>query len=77
MIVLSTIKLQFQGLFVPISLRPVLGIVAAYVMAPVWSSRSKLFPPGECCGVCKTIHRIWLRTLSIALEKELKVLETA
>ena len=28
-------NLQFQGLFVPISLRPVLGVVAAYVMTIV------------------------------------------
>ena len=40
LIVLSTINLQFQGRFVPISLRPVLRIVAAYVMATVWSSCS-------------------------------------
>ena len=32
MIVLSTVNLQFQGQFVPLSLRPVLRIVAAYVM---------------------------------------------
>jgi len=30
---LSTVNLQFQGQFVPISLRTVLGIVATYVMA--------------------------------------------
>ena len=40
LIVLSTVSLQFQGQFVPISLRPVLGVVAAYVMATVWSSCS-------------------------------------
>ena len=40
MIVLSIVNLQFQGQFVPKSLRPVLGIVAAYVMATVWSSCS-------------------------------------
>ena len=38
--VLSTVNLQFQGQFVPISLRPVLRIVAAYVMATAWSSCS-------------------------------------
>ena len=37
-IILGTINLQFQGWFVPISLRPILGIVAAYVIATVWSS---------------------------------------
>ena len=40
LIVLSTVNLQFKGQFVPISLRPVLGIVAAYVMATVCSSCS-------------------------------------
>ena len=40
LIVLGTVNLQFQGRFVPISLRPVLRIVAAYVLAKVWSSCS-------------------------------------
>ena len=40
LIVLSTANLQFQDPFVPISLTPVFGIVAAYVMATVWSSCS-------------------------------------
>ena len=39
-IVLGTVNLQFQFRFVSNSLRPVLGIVAAYVTATVWSSRS-------------------------------------
>ena len=37
LVVLGTVNLQFQGLFVPISLRPVLKIVAAYVVGTVWS----------------------------------------
>ena len=40
LIVLSTVNLQFQGQFVPASLQPVLRIVAACVMATVWSSNS-------------------------------------
>jgi len=40
LIVLSTVTLQSHGQFVPISLRPILGIVAAYVMATVWLSCS-------------------------------------
>ena len=40
LIVLGTVNLQFQGPFVLISLRPVLRIVAAYVMSTVWSSYS-------------------------------------
>ena len=34
----SSSSLQFQGLFVPISLRPVLRIAAAHVVGKVWSS---------------------------------------
>ena len=36
LIVLSTVNLQFQGQFVPIYLRPILRIAAAYVTATVW-----------------------------------------
>ena len=36
LVVLCTVNLQFQGWFVPISLRPVLRIMAAHVT--VWSS---------------------------------------
>ena len=35
LIVISTVRLQFQGQLVTISLRSVLGTVAAYVMATV------------------------------------------
>ena len=38
LIVLSTVSLQFQGQFVPVSLRPILRAVASYVMATAWSS---------------------------------------
>jgi len=37
LIVLGTVNLQFQGPFIPICLRPILGIVAAYVIAAVRS----------------------------------------
>ena len=40
LIVLGTVNLQFQGPFVPISLRPILGIVAAHVLGAVCSSCS-------------------------------------
>ena len=43
--ILSIVSLQFQGQFVPISLRPVLRIVAPYFMDTVQSSCSKLLPP--------------------------------
>ena len=74
---LSTVNFQFQGRFVLISLRLILGIVAAHVTATVWSSCSSLLPPGEGFSIYKTAHRIWLRILSVALEKELKVLDFA
>ena len=73
-IVLSTVNLQFQDQFVSISLRPVLGTVAAHIIGVVWSSCSS---PTWCFGIYKTSHRIWLRILSIALEKKLKVLDYA
>ena len=40
LIVLGTVSLQFQGLFVPISLRPVFGIAAASATGTIWSSCS-------------------------------------
>ena len=55
LIVLSTVNLQFQGRFIPISLRPVLGIVAANVTATVWPSCSSLLPPG---GVSVSIRQL-------------------
>ena len=38
LIILGTVSLQFHGRFVSISLKPVLRIVAAYVMVTAWSS---------------------------------------
>ena len=38
LISINTVSLYFQGCCVPISLRPVLGTVAANVPATVWSS---------------------------------------
>ena len=64
-----------QGWFVPISLRPVLKIVAAYVKATGWSLCSYLLPPGRGFNTYKTAHRIKFRVLSIALEKELETLD--
>ena len=40
LIALSSVNLQFQNWFIPISLRRVFKIVEAYVMATVWSSCS-------------------------------------
>ena len=36
-VVLGIVNLHFQGLFVPISLRPILGTVAARVLGTAWS----------------------------------------
>ena len=46
-------------------------------MATVWLSHKLTSLPGEGFSICKTAHRIWLRGLPIALEKELKVLDYA
>ena len=54
-------------------LRPVLGIMATCVMTLC----SQLLPPGGGFSIYKTVHRIWLRILSIALEKEVRFLEYA
>ena len=45
-----------MGPFVPIPLRPILGIVAAYVMAIIWSSCSKCLPPGGGFSIYKIVH---------------------
>ena len=42
LIILGTVSLQFHGRFASISLKPVLRIVAAYVMVTAWSSRNYL-----------------------------------
>ena len=60
-----------------ISLRLILRIVAAYVMATVWSSLVNFFCLAGGFSKYKTAQRIWLRTLSIALEEALKVLDLA
>ena len=55
----------------------VLGTVAAFVVASIWSSCSHPPPPGGGFSVCKTALKIWLRILSIGLKEELKVLDYA
>ena len=45
LVALGTVNLHFQGPFVPSSLRPVLGTVAAHVLGVVWSSCITC-PPG-------------------------------
>ena len=45
LVVLGTVNLQFQGPFVPVSLRPVLGIVAAHVLGSL-VFKQLTSPPG-------------------------------
>ena len=71
LVVLGTVNRQFQGALVPISLLSILRIVAAQVLGTVWVIMSLTFPPGGL------VHRIWLRILSTALEKEPDVLNYA
>ena len=68
LIVLATVNLQFQVRFVSISFRPVLRTVVADVIGTVWSSWVN-FSTWDF-STYKTIHKIWLRIMSIALEKE-------
>ena len=67
MAVLDTANLHSQDPFIPISLQPVLGMVAAYVL--VQSDHHVVNFPTWYFGVYKTAHRIWLRILPTALEK--------
>ena len=73
--VLGTVTLQFQGPFVPISLQPNLGTAAAHVLGIVGCQVVNFST--WCFSIYKRVHRIWLRILYIALEKELKVLDYA
>ena len=73
--VLGTVTLQFQGPFVPVSLQPNLGTAAAHVLGIVGCQVVNFST--WCFCIYKRVHRIWLRILSIALEKELKVLDYA
>ena len=63
--------------FVPISLRPVLGTVAPFVRLWYGLDVVNVFHLVGGFSVCKTAHKIWLRILSRAFEKKLKVLNFA
>ena len=52
LIVLMTMKLQFQGHFAPMFFWPILEIVAAYVVTTVWSLRIIMSPPGGGFSIC-------------------------
>ena len=77
LIVLETVSLQLQSWFAPISSRPVLGILAAYVhvyrLVIMWLTS----PPGRGFSMFGTAHRIWLRVLCITLKKKINVLDFA
>ena len=53
-------------------MRPVLRIVAAYIVGSVCDHLVNFFHLGF--RIYETAHRIWLRIVSIALEKELESL---
>ena len=71
LVVLGSVNLQFRGALVPISLWPILRTVAAEVQSGHHAVNFSTW----CFGIYKTAYRIWLRILSTALEKELKVLD--
>ena len=74
MIALSTVNLQFQGWFVPISLRPVLGLVELISWLQSGHHVVNFFHLLRI-SVYKTAGRMWLRILPTVLEEELKVLD--
>ena len=76
-IVLGTDNCHSQGQFVSISLRPVLGTVGANVVGQPGHHAVNFFPPVGVSVSIRPAHRIWCRMLSMALEKELKVLDYA
>ena len=70
----GAVNLQFQGPFAPIYLQPVLRM---QLISRVQSGCQVVNFSTWCFGISKTAHRMWLRILSIALEKELIVLDYA
>ena len=76
LIILSIVNVHFQGQFVPIYLNPMLRIVLVHVwhMTSLSGHHAVNFLYLVGISVSTTAHRIWLRILSIALEKDLKLL---
>ena len=71
-VVLGTVNLQFWGALAPI---------LHGQFSELWQHTSRVQSGHHlvnfsswCSGIYKTAHRIWLRILSIAFEKELKIL---
>ena len=75
LVVLGAVNCQFQGLFVTISLWPVLGTAA--LTSWIQSGHRVVSFSTWCFIICKTAHRTQLRVLSLALEEELEVLDYA
>ena len=76
LVVLSTVNLSIQGPFVPIAFAASSqnsgSLCPGYSLVIMWSTSSTWV-----FSICKTAHRIRLRIVSMALEKELKVLDCA
>ena len=75
LIVLGTVNVQFQVcLFVCLC-----GLFLELWQLKSWVQSGHPVVNFSTWGfsICKTVHRIWLRILSIALENELKVLDYA
>ena len=68
---------MFQGPFVPISLLPIFRIRAARILGEPYVQYGHQVVNFSTwwSAIYKTAHSIGLRMLSIALEKELKVLD--
>ena len=75
LVVLRTVNLQFCCVLVPISLRSILKLWQ--LKSWVQSGHHVVNFSTWCFGIYKTVHRIWLRILSIAFEKKLKTLSYA
>ena len=70
---LGTVILQFQGPLVPIFCSQFSELWQ--LMSWVQSGHHVVNLSTSCFSIYETAHRVWLRILSIALEKELKVLD--
>ena len=69
----STVTLQFQGPLVPFLCGPFSELWQLKFWVPSGPHVANFSTWGF--GIYKTAHRIWLRILSIALEKELNILD--
>ena len=75
LVVLDIVNFQFQGPFVPISLQQFSNLWQ--LMWWIQSSHHVVNFSTWRSSLYKRAHRIWLRILSVALEKEQKILDCA